>query len=100
MLQFKQLIISLDREDDDDDDGGDKTKPPNASKSNNVYTPPADGTEYHVKNNIDPAVSGASSSGTPVANSVHPNQSANFVSPNASMNNSFTANHSQVSLRS
>lgn len=97
-MQFKQLIISLDREDEDDDD--EKTKPLPTSKSNNIYSgssmQPSDNTDYHMKNKIDLAGSGASSSGTPVANSLHPNQSANYVSSAANMNNSYAMNHSQV----
>ena len=82
MLQFKQLIISLDREDDDDDDG-DKNKSLPATRANNVHSgssAPVDG-EYHIK---------ASSSDNQMPNNAQPGQ------PGSGGNNAYPPNHAQV----
>lgn len=76
--QFKQLIISLDREDEDEDDADkNKTLP---TKSNNVYSdpnaPPVDGG-YHIKNRID--VEASSSQNNQMPNHGVPGQPPNHA---------------------
>lgn len=96
MLQFKQLIISLDRDEDDDDDK--KSLP--AAKINNVYPAGTPSTEYTIKNESVP--SSSSTPATPVVNSIHPSQpgsSASTPSSAANASNSFTPNNAQVGNR-
>ncbi|XP_065206815.1 nipped-B-like protein [Planococcus citri] len=100
-LEFKQLIISLDREDDDDDDN---TKSQNTSKVNNVYSGPnaSDSSQTPTKAaKGDHNSSSSSTMLTPtiVLNSIHSTPASgqtNVSTPNSSVNNSFTPNHSQV----
>lgn len=90
VFQFKQLIISLDRDEEDEEDK--KSLP--AAKVNNVYSAANTGNiEYTIKNESIP--SSSTTPATPVYNSIHPNQPGSSASTPGSVatpNNSFTPN--------